>query len=269
MRSYRIFTLFTVYDAVIEIQPCPNCPSARWRFVGPDLAEQGLFNFNNSIVVSHELLDEYMMAFVSSKTPFNAFVATVAHRYTVSGTQFMGNDLFRSIWFAYAACLAMDNDMECTRCGKFPKTVIWDGITLAFGRKHLSATLTPPMQTSTTSLQRPKVKNHPKQQLLLDPALRKLIRQVVNAPKLEDALTKDMEAPTSNAGQVELDRRSRQVVEHLARIDAVYTGLKKECEPLAHLFLDSYGAVAYSQKKAAPSLTTRFFLQVRHFFVKG
>ena len=247
----------------MEVQPCPTCPAARRRFIGPDLVEQGLFNFNNSIIVSHELLDEYTMAFVTSETPFNAFVATVAHRYTVSGTEFMGDDLFRSIWFAYATCLAMDNDMQCSRCGECPDTVIWDGITLAFGRKHLSATLSPPTQTSPLSLQRLNVRNQPKQQLLLDAALRKLIRQVVNPPKLEDSLPRGDDGPTSNAEQVELTRQSRQVVEHLARIDAVYDGLRKECETLAVFFLDAYGAVAFSQKKMAPSATMRFFLQVR------
>ncbi|KAJ2934619.1 hypothetical protein H1R20_g2477, partial [Candolleomyces eurysporus] len=262
-RSCRIFTLFTVYDGVVEIQACPNCPSTRRRFIGPDLAKQGLFNFNNSIIVSHELLDEYTMAFVTSETPFNAFVATVAHRYTVSGTEFMGDDLFRSIWFAYALRLAMDNDMRCTRCGDCPDTVIWDGITLAFGRKHLSATLVPPTKTSEFSLQRLNMKNHPRQQLLLDSALRKLIRQVVNAPKLEDSLVKDIDdGPPSNAAQIELDRQSRQVVDHLARIDAVYAGLRKECEALAHFFLEAYGAIAYSKRKSAPSATTRFFLQI-------
>jgi hypothetical protein len=109
------------------------------------------------------------------------------------------------------------------------------------------------------------VKNHPRQQLILDSALRKLIRQVVNAPKLElnAALAGDaVEGTPSDAAQMELDHHSQQVVDHLNRIKAVHEGLRKECEILASLFLDSYGAVAYSQKKSAPSSTTRFFLQV-------
>ncbi|KAJ2921109.1 hypothetical protein H1R20_g15986, partial [Candolleomyces eurysporus] len=262
-RSCRIFMLFTVYEGTIEVQPCPTCPVARRRLIGPDLVELGLFNFNNSIIVSHELLDEYTMAFVTSETPFNAFVTTVTHRYAVSGAEFIGDDLFRSIWFAYATCLAMENDMQCTRCGRCPDTVIWDGITLAFGRKHLSATLVPPTQVSPQSLQRPNVKNHPRQQLLLDPALRKLIRQAVNPPKLPDPPAKDIsDRSASNAAQIEEGCQSRLVVEHLARIDAVYEGLSKECKPLARLFLDTYGAVAFAKKKQAPMVTTRFFLQI-------
>lgn len=269
-RACRIFTLFTIYDGILQVQPCPKCPQNRRRFIGPDLREQGLFNYNNSILISHELLDEYTVAFVMSETPFNAFVASVSHRYAVSGAEFMGDDLFRSIWFAYATRLAMDNDMRCTRCGTYPETVIWDGITLAFGRKHLSSTLSPPTETSSTSMQRPNVKNYPKQQLLPDAALRKLLRQVVNAPRLEleeeeeeEVGAADPDAVPSDTAQVELDRRSRQVTEHLGRTTAVYEGLRKECESLATHFRDLYGAAAYSQKKAVPSYVTRFFLQVR------
>ncbi|KAJ2925556.1 hypothetical protein H1R20_g11539, partial [Candolleomyces eurysporus] len=90
----------------------------------------------------------------------------------------------------------MDNDMRCIRCGVSPETVIWDGITLAFGRKHLSSSLSPPTQTSPSSIQHLNIKNHPRQQLILDSALRKLIRQVVNAPRLEleEEEAKDEEA---------------------------------------------------------------------------
>ncbi|KAJ2928053.1 hypothetical protein H1R20_g9042, partial [Candolleomyces eurysporus] len=271
-KACRIFTLLAVHDGTLQVQPCPKCPSNRRRFIGPDLREQGLFNYNNSILVSHELLDEYTFTFVTSETPFNAFVATVNHRYTVSGAEFMGDDLFRSIWFAYATRLAMDNDMRCTRCGVNPETVIWDGITLAFGRKHLSSTLSPPTQTSASSIKRLNIRNHPRQQLILDSALRKLIRQVVNAPRpeLEEEEAEDEEAivgdavqgAPSNAAQMELDRRSRLKTEHLGRVNAVYDGLQKECSSLAAFFFEMYGPAAYSQRKAVPSSTSRFFLQI-------
>jgi hypothetical protein len=165
--------------------------------------------------------------------------------------------------------------MCCTRCGTCPETVIWDGITLAFGQKHLSSTLSPPTLTSSSSIQRSNIRNHPRQQLILDSALRKLIRQVVNAPRLElddnDDDEGGEEATASNAvpgtpssaAQMELDCRSRQFTEHLGRINAVCDGLQKECPSLVAFFLESYGVAAYSQRKAVSSSTTRFFLQVR------
>ena len=81
----------------------------------------------------HELLNEFTLAFVTSETPFTAFVALVSHRYSLTGDKFMGEDLFRAVWFGYVSLQAFDDDMRCRRCGTCPDTVIWDGITLAFG----------------------------------------------------------------------------------------------------------------------------------------
>ncbi|KAF6757723.1 hypothetical protein DFP72DRAFT_758512, partial [Ephemerocybe angulata] len=138
----------------IQLQPCPECPSIHRRFIGPDLRELGIFNYNNSILVTHELLDEYTIAFTVSETPFTAFVHMVNHRYRTTGGSFMGEDLFRSVWFAYVVHQAFTDDMHCPHagCGDYPDTVIFDGITLAFGRKHISGSLNPPTTSSSTSI---------------------------------------------------------------------------------------------------------------------
>ncbi|KAK7023612.1 hypothetical protein VNI00_016651, partial [Paramarasmius palmivorus] len=60
------------------------------------------------------------------------------------GTKFIGEDLFRSAWFAYASLQLLENDMWCPECGTYPETVIWDGVTLAFGKRHLRDSLRPP-----------------------------------------------------------------------------------------------------------------------------
>jgi hypothetical protein len=92
---------------------CPSCPAPQQRYIGPNLQEYGLFNYNNSILVSHKLLDEYTVSFASSETPFTAFVTVLSHRYTVSGTVFMGEDLFQSIWFSYVSLQVFDDDFKC------------------------------------------------------------------------------------------------------------------------------------------------------------
>ncbi|RXW13779.1 hypothetical protein EST38_g12076 [Candolleomyces aberdarensis] len=270
-RSCRIYTLYTVFEAEIEIQACPSCPPARRRFIGPDLREYGLFNYNNSILASHELLDEYTMSFVSSETPFTAFVSVLSHRYTVSGATFMGEDLFRSIWFSYASLQAFDNDYKCTRCGPYPETVIWDGITLAFGRKHLSSTLSPPTQISPHSLLRPHIKNHPKQQLISDVRLRRHLREVLNVPNLDLLLSSDdADADDEKTGEkideAEHERRARRLRDHLDKIQSVHSGLAAECVALASLFLDAYGAVAFSSRRPIPASHRSFFLQRNQFF---
>jgi hypothetical protein len=265
--SCRIFTLDTVFEATIEIQRCPTClPTRRRRFIGPDLREKGLFNFNNSIIVAHELLDEYTIAYAGSETPFTAFVSLLAHRYMVSGHMFMGEDLFRSVWFSYVALQAFDDDMSCLRCGKFPETVIWDGITLAFGRKHLSSSLKPPTETSPASLVRSNIRNRPKQQLLQDKKLRDQLRQVI---KGSSGILSDDEPSgedTDSTNNVKYDEvHSRKIVAHLDRIQHVYVGLRNECVALATLFLNMYGTVAFTSKKPVPSAYRSFFLQVSEF----
>ncbi|KAJ2920824.1 hypothetical protein H1R20_g16268, partial [Candolleomyces eurysporus] len=251
--------------AQIELQACPTCPVSRRRFIGPDLREKGLFNYNNSVVVAHELLDEYTISYVTSETPFTAFVTLVAHRYAVSGATFMKEDLFRAVWFSYASLQALDNDMRCSRCGPYPETVIWDGITLAFGRKHLSASLTPPTTTTTASIVRHSIKYQPKQQLLVDVGLRKKLRQVLQGPELDDVFLEEDNSDDDSTRQYnkeKLEQKSRRIVEHLDRVQEVWDGLKEICPELGELFVSFYGASAYSKRLRVPPEYRSFFLQV-------
>ncbi|KAJ2919045.1 hypothetical protein MD484_g1311, partial [Candolleomyces efflorescens] len=250
VRQCRIYTLCAPYDAEIEVQSCPTCPRARRRLIGPDLREFGLFNFNNSSIVSHELLDEYTMSYVTSETPFVAWCSVVGHRYTVSGSQFMSDGYFLPIWFSYATLLALDNDMSCLRCGPYPETTIWDGITLAFGKKHLAATLRPPTKTSATaSITRTKTKHHPRQQLLVDEELRLQLRLSLDVPR------------NSGASKTP-DPQDPEVLDHLERIEWVSEELQAVCGSLALLFLKGYGATPFSEGRRPPSCLDSFFKQI-------
>ncbi|EEB94178.1 hypothetical protein MPER_07052 [Moniliophthora perniciosa FA553] len=64
--------------------------------------------------------------------------------YEGRGSEFVGEDLFRSAWFAYVNVQNLDDDMKCPSCGDNPENIIWDGVTLAFGRKHVTNSLKPP-----------------------------------------------------------------------------------------------------------------------------
>ncbi|KAJ2921312.1 hypothetical protein H1R20_g15781, partial [Candolleomyces eurysporus] len=247
IHTCRIFTLYASHSAEIELQSCPKCPRARRRFIGPDLREQGLFNYNNKLLISHELLDEYTMAYVTSETPFVAWVTVVQHRYSLSGATFMDDGTFRSVWFAYAELVALENDMTCSLCGPYPETVIWDGVTLSFGKDHLTSAIKSPIEESSESIVRGKVKAHPKQQLLLDVSLRSALRLALKVPDLDEA---------KSSGS------TKAVVEHLDRVAFIHKGIEKECEVLASLFLDAYGAVAFSQRLSPPKGYERFFLQI-------
>ncbi|KAH6873534.1 hypothetical protein BKA70DRAFT_1129979, partial [Coprinopsis sp. MPI-PUGE-AT-0042] len=246
----------------IELQACQQCPPNRRHYIGPDLREHGLFNYNNSVIVSHHLLDEYTSAYTLSETPFNAWVTHLSRRFQGVGQTFMGKDLFRSVWFAYASLQAFENDMTCVQCKQFPKTVIFDGITLAYSRKHLHGSLCPPTLTSESSVIRQNVKYFPKQQLLPDIFLRRQVRKAVKGPNLDSQADEDDEevGSTVNAERLRKERVD-QLNGYFACLDTVHEGLGRHCEALAGLFMEYFGISAYAAKRIAPKPIISFFLQ--------
>ncbi|KAJ3773143.1 hypothetical protein FB446DRAFT_642170, partial [Lentinula raphanica] len=155
-RDCTVYTLTRSFKTRIELQQCPQCPKSRRQFIGPETRAMGLFNFNNSSLFSHELLDEYTSAFTSSETPFDAWVVQVKRRYSLNqeGAHFVNGGLFREAWFAYARLMKLDGDKSCLLCGKNPENVIWDGVTLAYGKKHLEGSLHPPTLQDQDSSER-------------------------------------------------------------------------------------------------------------------
>jgi hypothetical protein len=143
-KECQVYTLTERRSCRIELQQCPECPPQRQCWIGADGRELGLFNYNNSAIFTHELLDEYTNRYTSSETPFVAFVLCVGRIYESRRSKFIGEDLFRSAWFAYADLQLLEDDMWCPECGPSPESVIWDGVTLAFGKKHLKSGLCPP-----------------------------------------------------------------------------------------------------------------------------
>ncbi|KAJ3831676.1 hypothetical protein F5878DRAFT_647435 [Lentinula raphanica] len=140
VRECTVYMLTRSYRTHIELQQCPQCPKSRRQYIGPETRLMGLFNFNNSSLFSHELLDEYTSAFTSSETPFDPWVVQVKRRYSLNngeGARFVNGGLFREAWFAYARLMKLEGDKSCALCGENPENVIWDGVTLAYGKKHL------------------------------------------------------------------------------------------------------------------------------------
>ncbi|EAU92068.2 hypothetical protein CC1G_06055 [Coprinopsis cinerea okayama7 len=262
LRQCKIYTLCGVLVHLIQLQPCPRCPPSRRRFIGPDLREKGLFNFNNTILVSHELLDEYTSAYTSSETPFSSWVLHLSRRYRATGDSFMGEDLFRTVWFSYVSLQGFSSDMKCSRCGDYPETVIWDGITLAFGRKHLTSTLKPPTKVSDSSLVRRNVRYNPRQQLILDAALRKQVRLAVDPPSL-DALTElEEEGAITSSPSKGRSRELKAIGEHLNRVNTVKESLEEICPALGALFEESFGESTYAQRRKTPAAYKSFFIQI-------
>lgn len=184
LRECKLYTMGSLCEVTIELQKCPKCPPSRRRYIGPDLRSSGVFNYNNSLLVTHELLNEYTSAYTASETPFVAWVTHLTRRYDDADCQFMGADLFRSVWFSYAYILNLVDDMKCEQCGPAPETTIFDGVTLAFAKKHVRSTICPPTLLQQNATVREKTAYFPKQQLILDKALRKAIRDGLNGPSV-------------------------------------------------------------------------------------
>ncbi|KAJ4484527.1 hypothetical protein C8R41DRAFT_769410, partial [Lentinula lateritia] len=155
LRECTVYTLSRAIRTNIELQKCSSCER---RYIGPETRTLGLFNLNNSLLFTHELLDEYISAFTSSETPFDAWVQQVSRRYQADDNSipFVGADTFRAAWFAYARLINFEGDKQCERCGEAPENVVWDGVTLAYARKQLRTGLRPPTTVDADSPIRPR-----------------------------------------------------------------------------------------------------------------
>lgn len=227
-KSCKLYTLLSVYAVGVEVQLCPRCPHERRRYIGPDLRTSGVFNYNNSILVSHELLDEYTSEFTSSETPFAAFVLRVSRRYKREGARFMGEDLFRSVWFSYVYLQRLTDDMTCGSCGPSPTTVIFDGITLGYGNKHVKDSLRPPTTISEHSLERKDLRYYRQQQLLPDALLRRRVRAALEgpdfAPLLED-LEGRLQRMSTSTSEFSLDKEATPAGKQTSPLSTTSSGL--------------------------------------------
>ncbi|KAJ3553760.1 hypothetical protein NP233_g12574 [Leucocoprinus birnbaumii] len=247
-KSATLYTLWAALACCIEVQACPNCPPHWQHFIGPDLREQGIFNLNNSMLASHELLNEYTNAFTLSETPFDSWVQFLRGRYEEAGSKFMGKDQFRSCWFAFARLQKLESDFLCPDCGKQPENVIWDGVTLAFHQRQLLSTIQPPTTTFPESPLRP-TKYIPSQQVLPNPALRKLLRNLTSpADRLKS--TGQPGAPLPPAAEPDPET-----------VSTILAELHKVNPSLAAVF-QAYFTSAAREKSPVPQAVQSFFFQL-------
>lgn len=267
----RVCTIYGwkgAHSALVQLQKCPTCPPRRNRKIGPDPRHLGIFNYNNTTLVTHELLDEYTSQYTTSETPFTSFCTTTARRYSLRNSKFMDETLFRSVWMAYADLQILEGDMMCDECGIAPETVIVDGVTLSFGRKHLLQELKPPTQLSDASPARNRCSYQPRQQFLVDAKARRDVRDVVQGTRMTLLLKGDVE----EGGEAEARRRHKAAeaaLEHLAVIAKAEAYLGAQDADLAALFTKHYGARAYMDGKTAPRECRELFLQVGGMIQSG
>ncbi len=197
-----IYTLLRAVNADIQLQQCRVCKPRSRQFVGPDAREFGLFNWNNRLLFTHDLLDEYTNTYSTSETPFAAWVLVAGGRYETyrSNYQFTSVGLFRSVWFTFVHLQNFSNDMSCAICGPSPKVVIWDGVTVAFSKKKILPSLQPPTTLSTNSPVRNDIRYYPAQQLIPDRETRQLILKSLSS---HEQMRKEREDRVSNMEDIE------------------------------------------------------------------
>ncbi|KAJ7740000.1 hypothetical protein DFH07DRAFT_751867 [Mycena maculata] len=270
-QTCMIYGLYGYLKTSIEVQTCSHCSH---RLIGPDGRELGLFNHNNQRLFTHDLLDEYTSAYTSSETPFVAWVTVVSRRYEVhsgGAQQFVSNKIFRAAWFSYVRLQFLEGDMTCPRCGPSPDNTIWDGVTLAFNRKHLLPTLEPPTTSQPSSVERQNTRYLPAQQLIDNRRLRKLILKVITGPPLEeeedeeDEEDTELTAASGGARSRKEGARIRARKEMLERLEAIplaVAGLSHIDEALGSLFDTHFGEVSVVRRIVAPNVYRRFFAQI-------
>ncbi|KAI9457497.1 hypothetical protein HD554DRAFT_2030036, partial [Boletus coccyginus] len=138
----------------IKLLPCPVYCHPRCS-LGADLGTQGLFNWNNEMLFTHELLNAFTSAFTASETPFLAFCITVQRAYLnhSRSMEFCSDETFVQVWFAFTQIQTMDSGMYCPTCGVSPDVVIVDDISLRMHVFKLTGSIRPPMHVDNTSEQ--------------------------------------------------------------------------------------------------------------------
>lgn len=248
--------------STIELQKCTSCPSGHEAHrIGPDTRDLGIFNYNNHLLFTHELLDNYTSAFTTSETTFIAWVSVVSRRYTVqdSDRPFVSDDVFRNVWFAYTKLQNLEGDMVCPDCGPSPEDVIFDGITLGFQKKFLRSSLRPPTILHPDSVQRDNAQYIPGQQLLTEVSLRRNTRKVMQGPQAVDDLLEEEYLLDGGDGD---SSQAAAALTHISLLEVVCKDLRLVCEPLADLFDRHFGVLAYTTSGRRPTVIAELFAQV-------
>jgi hypothetical protein len=269
-KSCIIYTLTKSIQAQIQLQACPECQSFRYKAIGPDCGDLGIFNLNNHALFTHDLLEEYTAAYTSSETPFTAWVKTVAIRYQRynSSSPFVDEKLFRAAWFSYAGLLALEGDFQCPECGIAPATVIWDGVTVGFNQKHLQPSLYPPTTVHQNSISRD-CSYFRKQTIISSPETRKLMSYVFSGPLNNGSTMSNTEGGSDEDEELteneEIPNQTKEAQDMFSRvkqIPSLQAALEKE-EPILFSFFEKYcSSSTLLVQKNCPKQVIAFFQQV-------
>ncbi|GAA5864624.1 hypothetical protein JCM5353_007670, partial [Sporobolomyces roseus] len=160
-RRFQPFQVHTETGAVVvevETLKCPTCSSSH-RWIGPDLVEHGLVNYNNSIGFSREMFDLFTLELTHSETPFVAFFQTMTGHYRNRGSPipFISASTWARAFFAFSSTHQLSIPFRCPICGDEADTVICDGSVMGIEQSRLTGNTRPPTLPSSSSKVHPNV----------------------------------------------------------------------------------------------------------------
>ncbi|KAJ7870818.1 hypothetical protein B0H14DRAFT_2345562, partial [Mycena olivaceomarginata] len=266
-----VYGLFRAWQCPIELQSCSN-PRCNHRYIGPDGRDLGIFNYNNRKLFTHNLLDEYTSAYTSSEMPFSAWVTVLNRRYELHSGQsehpFVTAEVFRAVWFSFVGLQYLDSSTICPQCGASPENTIWDGVTLAFNRKHLLPSLELPTVSQPDSTERSTTQYLPGQQLVTNRKLQRLVRCMITGPPLtathDDEEEDEVEGVSQKQTRAErvVAKTQQEMLERLNVIPGVVAGLSHVCPGLGALFESKFGGMSVMQGKGAADVYRCSFFQI-------
>ena len=261
LRECIVYTLINAQQTFLEVQPCQKCPSFLRRSIGPDGRQLGLFNINNSVLFTHDLLDDYTASFTSSETPFSAWVSVMRKRYARSSLPFCHDAIFRNAWFSYSRLQQLDGDMKCPKCGPAPEDVIWDGVSLSFHRKHLLPSLCPPTTVHEKSVVRESRYRvqAPIENLDLRRAMRKIV-EIAIAPSSESNAAHSVDSTVPAGG---IEKATRDMASVIELVFGTHNSLKLVNESLASCFYSRVSLIATNSGVSRCKAYIDLFIQVR------
>jgi len=129
IRECSIYTRECKYECYIGNIQCSKCSN----ITEYDGCIDGIFNYNNYQLFTHNLLNFYTAAYHSTSYPFNAFVLTMNRIYLENGLnyQFVSNPTFLTAWCSFVKLQDWEFKFECPKCGINPKMLFCDGTSVA------------------------------------------------------------------------------------------------------------------------------------------
>ncbi|KII92992.1 hypothetical protein PLICRDRAFT_87458 [Plicaturopsis crispa FD-325 SS-3] len=178
--------------------------------------------------------------------------------------------MFRTVWFSYIRLQRLDTNAQCPLCGPMPQDTIWDGITLAFNRKHLLPSLRPPTTLHADSLCRNTARYLAGQQLITDAQLRKLVRKVIAGrsvllPGDSDDNSNDDDANSDApnlASSHAIERAAKDMISRIESIPDICTRLTAIHPALGQVFTEHFGISALAAKRKPPIVYRRLLHQL-------